>query len=68
MAADWSTRFEKYVIYGSINVTGYANHLGARVLRRLQTGLVHHYAAILVAGLVVLVNLIVLFLWFGGAS
>ncbi len=66
--ADWSTRIEKYVIYGGLNVIGHANHLAARVLRRLQSGLVHHYAAILVAGLVVLVNLIVLFLWLGGAS
>ncbi|TLY41448.1 MAG: NADH-quinone oxidoreductase subunit L, partial [Nitrospirae bacterium] len=63
-----STWFEKYVIYGLINVMGYANHVGARILRQLQTGLVHHYAAILVTGLVVLVNLIMLFLWWGGAS
>ena len=63
-----STWFEKYVIYGLINVMGYANHIGARILRQLQTGLVHHYAAILVTGLVVLVNLIMLFLWWGGAS
>ncbi|TLY21119.1 MAG: NADH-quinone oxidoreductase subunit L, partial [Nitrospirae bacterium] len=63
-----STWFEKYVIYGAINVAGYANHVGARILRRVQTGLVHHYAAILVTGLVVLVNLIVLILWWGGAS
>jgi len=68
LGAAGSTWFEKHVIYGSINEMGYANQLAARVLRRLQTGLVHHYAAILVAGLVVLVNLIVLFLWFGGAS
>jgi NADH-quinone oxidoreductase subunit L len=63
-----STWFEKYVIYGLINITGFANHIGARILRQLQSGLVHHYAAILVTGLVVLVNLIVLILWWGGAS
>src|SRR2546425_1118533 len=63
-----STWFEKYVIYGLINVLGYANHIGARILRQLQTGLVHHYAAIIVTRLVVLVNLIMLFLWWGGAS
>lgn len=63
-----STWFEKYVIYGGLNVTGFANHLAARVLRRLQTGLVHHYATILVAGFVLLINLIVLFLWVGGSS
>ncbi len=68
LSAAGSTWFEKYVIYGVINVTGYANHVGARILRQLQSGLVHHYAAILVAGLVVLVNLIVLFLWLGGTS
>jgi len=56
------------VIYGLINAMGYVNHIGARILRQLQTGLVHHYAAILVTGLVVLVNLIVLILWWGGAS
>jgi NADH-quinone oxidoreductase subunit L len=63
-----STWIEKYVIYGLINIAGYANHIGARILRQLQSGLVHHYAAILVTGLVVLVNLIVLILWWGGAS
>src|SRR5437870_10174553 len=63
-----STWFEKYVIYGLINAMGYANHIGARILRQLQTGLLHHYAAILVTALVVLVNLIMLFLWWGGAS
>jgi len=68
LGAAGSTWFEKHVIYGSINEMGYANQLAARVLRRLQTGLVHHYAAILVTGLVVLVNLILLFWWFGGAS
>ena len=68
LSAAGSTWVEKHVIYSGLNEIGYGNHLAARVLRRLQTGLVHHYAAILVAGLVVLVNLIALFLWFGGAS
>ncbi|MEK7222601.1 MAG: NADH-quinone oxidoreductase subunit L, partial [Nitrospirota bacterium] len=68
LSAAGSTWVEKHVIYSGLNAIGYGNHLAARVLRRLQTGLVHHYAAILVAGLVVLVNLIVLFLWLGGAS
>src|SRR5437879_2452421 len=68
LSAAGSTWFEKYVIYGLINFTGYVNHIGARILRQLQTGLVHHYAAILVTGLVILVNLIVLILWWGGAS
>src|SRR5438445_490168 len=68
LSAAGSTWFEKYVIYGLINVMGYVNHIGARILRQLQTGLVHHYAAILVTGLVILVNLIVLILWWGGAS
>ena len=68
-ATDWSaagsTWLEKYLIYGSLNVMGYANHLAARMLRRLQSGLVHHYATILVAGFVLLVNLIVLVVWWG---
>jgi hypothetical protein len=38
------------------------------VLRKLQSGLVHHYATILVAGFVILVNLIILFVWLGGGS
>ena len=68
MGAEGSTWIEKYVIYGGLNIIGYSNHLGARVLRKLQSGLVHHYATILVAGLVILVNLIVLFLWLGSGS
>ncbi|MEO6667498.1 MAG: NADH-quinone oxidoreductase subunit L [Nitrospiria bacterium] len=46
-----STWIEKYVIYGSLNVIGYGNHITARVFRRLQTGYVHHYAIIVVLGL-----------------
>jgi NADH-quinone oxidoreductase subunit L len=56
--AAFSTWFETYIIYGSLNLTGYANHLMARLLRLLQTGLVHHYAAIFVIGLFLLANLI----------
>ncbi len=52
-----STWFEKHVIYGVVNVTGYANHIGAKYFRRLQTGLVHHYAAIMVLGLLLLIHL-----------
>src|SRR2546426_8123578 len=44
LSAAGSTWFEKYVIYGLINIMGYVNHIGARILRQLQTGLVHHYA------------------------
>jgi NADH-quinone oxidoreductase subunit L len=68
MGAEGSTWIEKYVIYGGLNIIGYSNHLAARVLRKLQSGLVHHYATILVAGFVILVNLILLFLWLGGGS
>jgi NADH-quinone oxidoreductase subunit L len=60
-----STWFEKYVIYGAINVTGYANHLAALSWRKLQTGMVHHYAAIIVAGLFILVHMILL--WWSGS-
>ncbi len=51
-----SNDFEKYVVYGSINALGYANHLGARLLRRLQTGSVHHYAMIMIVGIFILIN------------
>ena len=61
-----STGFEKYVIYGLINVAGYANHLAARSWRKLQSGMVHHYAAMIVAGLFILVHLILA--WWTGSS
>jgi NADH-quinone oxidoreductase subunit L len=61
-----STWIEKYVIYGLINVVGYSNHLAARSWRRLQSGMVHHYAAIIVAGLFVLLHL--LLVWWTGSS
>ncbi len=60
-----STWFEKYVIYGVINITGYANHLAAWSWRKLQSGMVHHYAAIIVAGLFILVHMILL--WWTGS-
>jgi len=56
-----STWIEKYVIYGILNITGYANHIAAAILRRIQSGQVHHYAALLVIGIFILVNL---YLWF----
>ena len=68
MSAQGSTWIEKYIIYGGLNVIGYGNHLAARVLRKLQSGLVHHYATILVGGFVILVNLIVLIWWLGSGS
>src|SRR2546430_15664241 len=51
LGSAFSTACEKYVIYGSINILGYGNHLAAWSWRKLQSGKVHHYAAILVAGL-----------------
>jgi NADH-quinone oxidoreductase subunit L len=68
MGAEGSTWFEKHVIYGGINITGYSNHRAARIMRKLQSGLVHHYATILIGGFVLLVNLLVLLLWVGGGS
>ena len=60
--AEWgaggSTWMEKYVVYSGLNVIGYGNHLIARQWRQLQSGLVHHYAAILVAGLFLLAVII----------
>jgi NADH-quinone oxidoreductase subunit L len=56
--ADWgafgSTWIEKYVVYAGLNVIGYGNHLAAREGRKMQSGMVHHYAAIIVAGLFLL--------------
>jgi NADH-quinone oxidoreductase subunit L len=54
MGAAGSTWVEKHVIYGGINIVGYGNHLMARQWRQLQSGMVHHYAAIIVAGLFLL--------------
>ncbi|GKS56598.1 NADH dehydrogenase subunit L [Nitrospira sp.] len=55
-----STWFEKYVVYAGLNIIGYANHLAARSWRRLQSGMVHHYAAVIVAGLFLLVHLVLI--------
>jgi NADH-quinone oxidoreductase subunit L len=56
--ADWgsagSTWVEKHIIYGGLNVIGYGNHLAASKGRKMQSGMVHHYAAIIVAGLFLL--------------
>ena len=52
------TWVEKYVIYAGLNVIGYGNHLAARAWRKLQSGMVHHYAAIIVAGLFLIVHLV----------
>ena len=56
--ADWgsagSTWIEKYVVYAGLNVIGLGNHLAARQGRKLQSGMVHHYAALIIAGLFLL--------------
>lgn len=57
---------EKHVIYGGLNIVGYANHLAAWSWRKLQTGLVHHYAAMILVGLFLLVHVILL--WLMGTS
>ena len=54
LGAAGSTWVEKHVIYGGLNVVGYGNHLLAKQWRQLQSGMVHHYAAIIVAGLFLL--------------
>ena len=54
LGAAGSTWAEKYVIYGGLNVIGYGNHLAPANGGRLQSGMVHHYAAIIVAGLFLL--------------
>ena len=57
----WSTWIEKHIIYAGLNVIGYGNHLAAREGRKMQSGMVHHYAAIIVAGLFLLVLVVQLF-------
>jgi multicomponent Na+:H+ antiporter subunit D len=52
-----SNWFEKYVVYGFINITGFANHVGAGILRRLQTGSVHNYAITIIIGIFLLVHI-----------
>jgi NADH-quinone oxidoreductase subunit L len=49
------------MIYAGLNVIGYGNHLAAREGRKMQSGMVHHYAAIIVAGLFLLVLVVQLF-------
>jgi len=61
--ATWT---EKHVIYGGLNVVGYASHCAAWSWRKLQTGLVNHYAAVIVIGLVLLVH--VLLVWVTSTS
>lgn len=59
---DWgasgSTWIEKHIVYAGLNVIGYGNHLAAREGRKMQSGMVHHYAAIIVAGLFLLVLIV----------
>ena len=57
---------EKHVIYAGLNIVGLANHLAAWSWRRLQTGLVNHYAAVIVIGLFILVHF--LLVWLTGTS
>lgn len=54
LGAAASTWAEKHVVYGGLNIIGYGNHLLAKQWRQLQSGMVHHYAAIIVAGLFLL--------------
>ena len=57
---------EKHVIYAGLNVVGYGHHLAAWAWRKLQSGMVHHYAAVIVIGLAILVH--VAYLWYTGAT
>jgi len=54
LGAAGSTWAEKHVVYAGLNIIGYGNHLLAKQWRQLQSGMVHHYAAIIVAGLFLL--------------
>ena len=66
VSAAGATWAEKHVIYGGLNVIGYANHLAAWSWRKLQTGLVNHYAAVIVIGLFLLTHF--LLVWLTGSS
>ena len=66
VSAAGATWTEKHIIYGGINVIGYANHLAAWSWRKLQTGLVNHYAAVIVIGLFLLTHF--LLVWLTGTS
>ncbi|WP_454061065.1 NADH-quinone oxidoreductase subunit L [Candidatus Nitrospira salsa] len=57
---------EKHVMYAGLNVIGFGHHLAALAWRKLQSGMVHHYAAIIIIGLAILVH--VAFLWFTSAT
>ncbi len=64
--ADWgsagSTWVEKYIVYAGLNIIGYGNHLVAREGRKVQSGMVHHYAALIVAGLFLLALVVQFFI------
>jgi NADH-quinone oxidoreductase subunit L len=66
ISAGAMTWVEKHVIYGGLNVVGYSNHLLSWSWRKLQSGMVHHYAAIIVIGLALLIHLVLV--WFVGSS
>ena len=66
VSAAGATWAEKHIIYGGLNVIGYANHLAAWSWRKLQTGLVNHYAAVIVIGLFILTHFILV--WLTGTS
>ncbi|RMH08079.1 MAG: NADH-quinone oxidoreductase subunit L [Nitrospirae bacterium] len=57
-----STWIEKHVIYGVLNLIAYANHLASWSWRKLQSGLVNHYAAVIVAGAFLLVHFLLVWL------
>ena len=61
-----SAWIENHIVYAGLNLVGYANHIMARSWRKLQSGMVHHYAAIIVAGLFILVHLVFV-LWTGSS-
>ncbi len=54
-AAYLSGFFDKYVVDGLVNLTGWVLQFGSRVFRRLQTGVVSQYAMVIAVGMFVLV-------------
>lgn len=62
-SGSWASTFmENYIVYGFLNFIAYANHVAARIFRKLQTGSVHNYAIMIIIGIFILVNLYQLFI------
>ncbi|HEX5045345.1 MAG TPA: NADH-quinone oxidoreductase subunit L [Candidatus Polarisedimenticolaceae bacterium] len=48
----WSARFDRYVIDGVVNASGFTADFAGQVIKLFQTGYVRHYALLFLAGVV----------------